>query len=143
MINIILWEMGNLKWPNPYNLCVCINWRGANSHYKDHVASLSYMLAFQRQCNLRQCWFSNVYKVLSLNQKFYALSHSIKLVFLSIRKTKEFKITKRYANQSTINHLTGPLEENFIATDINHLLITKIILLMDNMWLNISQLRVT
>lgn len=53
MINIILWEMGNLKWPNPYNLHVCVNWRWANSHYKDRIA-LSYMLAFQRQCNLRQ-----------------------------------------------------------------------------------------
>lgn len=136
MINIILWGMGNLKWPNPYKLNVCVKWRWANSHHKDHIA-LSYILAFQTQCNLRQKLVFQYPQSTQLKSNSFMLSLiPSELCFKALGSQNEFKITKRNANQSTTNHLTGALEENFIATDINHLLITDPILLTDNMWLS-------
>lgn len=124
MINIILWEMGNLKWPNPYNLHVYVKWRWAHSHYKDHVAP-SCMLAFQRQCNLRQKLVFQCPQSTQLKSNSFMLSFiSSDLCLKASGSQKEFKITKGNASQSTTNHLTGVLEQNFIATDINHLLIT-------------------
>lgn len=118
MINIIGWEMGNLKWPNPYNLHVCVNWRWVNSRYKDHVA-LSQVLAFQRQCNLRQrlafqCPQSAQLKSNSFMGSFIPSD----LCFEVLESQKTLKITKGNENKSTTNHPTGSLKENFIATDI-------------------------
>lgn len=40
------------------------------------------------------------------------------LCFQVLESQKTLKITKGNENQSTTNHLTGSLKENFIATDI-------------------------
>lgn len=94
MINIILWEMEYLNWPNPYNLHVCVKRRWANSHYKDHVP-VSYMLAFQRQCNLRQKLVFQCPQSTQLKSNSFMLSLiSSDLCFKALGSPKEFKITK-------------------------------------------------
>lgn len=110
---------------------------------QDHIA-LSYMLAFQRQCNLRRKLVFECLQSTQLKSNSYVLSLiPSDSCFKVLGSQKEFKITTGNANQSTTNHLTGTLEENFIATAINNLLITDTILFMDNRWLPPSQLRVT
>lgn len=118
MINIILWEMRNLKWSNPYNLYVCVNWRWANNHYKDHVA-LSYMLAFQRRCNLRQKQVFQCTQSTQLKSIFFMRS----LVpsdwcFKELGNQKESK--SQGEMQINLQQITSqvPRKENFIASDI-------------------------
>lgn len=95
-----------------------------------------YELAFQRQLNLKQKLVFQCRQSTQLKSHSYMLSLIPSDVCFKVwGSQKEFKITKGNANQSTTNHLTGALEENFIAADINRLLITDTIFFMDNMWL--------
>lgn len=128
-INIILWEMGNLKLTQ---LIYCINTGDELTAITSSYCSVLYAgipEATQLQRLIVRCLQST-----QLNQILNIIPHSIRLL-LALRSQKEFKITKRNANQPTTNHLPGALEENFIAPDINHLLITDTILSVDNMCL--------
>lgn len=114
--------------------CVCQMEMGQQPSQRSYC---SYILAFQTQCNLRQKLVFQYPQSTQLKSNSFMLSLiPSELCFKALGSQNEFKITKRNANQSTTNHLTGALEENFIATDINHLLITDPILLTDNMWLS-------
>lgn len=94
-INIVLWEMGNFKWPNSCSWHVCVKWRWAHSHYKDHIA-LSYMLSFQRQCNLRQKLVCQCPQSTQLKSNSFKLSLiPSDLVFKVLGSQKEFKNHKR------------------------------------------------
>lgn len=115
-----------------------MNWRWVNSRYKDHVA-LSLVLAFQRQCNLRQRLAFQCPQSAQLKSSSFMGSFIPSDFCFCIRKPEDTQNHKRKWKSIYNKSPNRFPEREFYCYWHSPLLITGTIFSMDYMWFSPSQ----